>query len=347
MIELDFSFEKSPWEAFLETKKQGDSVSAARLLTFLEDENDDAVDDAFSYVDDHGLVLNISQLPKPSDTGASAARLRQEEQLVRDGLNPRALGENDPLRLYLEEIAQNRDTVDEEKTIAACISGDENAMRTMTNVGIRRVVEIAKEYVGSGVLLLDLIQEGSFGLWQGIRGFRGGEYGPWRDRWICNAMAKAVILQARSSGICRKMREAMENYRAADERLLSELGRNATLEEIALELHMGVDEAETVRKMLEDARLIQKAVKDQGEPEGAQPEDAQAVEDTAYFQTRQRILELLSTLSQEDAMLLTLRFGLEKGLPMSPEETGARMGLTSQEVVAREAKALAKLRGQE
>ena len=69
--------------------------------------------------------------------------------------------------------------------------------------------------------------------------------------------------------------------------------------------------------------------------------------DTAYFQMRQRITELLSVLSEQDAELLTLRFGLEKGLPMTPEETGKRLGLTVDEVVAREAKALALLRQEE
>lgn len=347
MIELDFSFEKRPWEEFLESQKQGDSVSAARLLAFLEDENDDAVEDAFSLLNDQGLILDISQLPKSSGTGASVLRLRQEEQMAREGLNTRELGENDPLRLYLEEIRQNRKTVDEEELISAYLSGEEAAAQTMLDMGLQRVVEKATEYVGRGVLLMDLIQEGSLGLWQGICGFRGGEYGPWRDRWICNAMAKAVALQARSSGVFQKIREATEDYRAVDERLLSELGRNATLEEIARELHMSVEETESVKKILEDARLIQKTVKAEQEPEEEKPEDQQAVEDTAYFQMRQRILELLSTLSEEDAKLLSLRFGLDKGKPLSPEETGARMGLTPQEVVAREAKALAMLRRQE
>lgn len=346
MIELDYSFDKSPWEAFLEAHKQGDSVSAARLLAFLEEENDDAAEDAFSCLNDRGLILDLSQLPKPSGTGPLAMRLRQEEQLAREGLNLRELGENDPLRLYLEEIARNRETADEEKTAAAYLAGEEAAMQTLINVGLRRVVEKAKEYVGRGVLLLDLIQEGSLGLWQGICGFHGGEYGPWRDRWICNAMAKAVTLQARSSGIFQKIREATEDYRAVDERLLSELGRNPTLEEIAGELHMSLEETESVRKVLEDARLIQRAVKEE-EPEESKPEDQQAVEDTAYFQMRQRILELLSTLSEEDARLLSLRFGLDQGKPLSPEETGARMGLTTREVISREAKALAMLRSQE
>ena len=137
------------------------------------------------------------------------------------------------------------------------------------------------------------------------------------------------------------MRQALEDYRAVDERLLAELGRNATLEEIALELHMTPEDAETVRKVLEDARMLQQATAPKEEEAS---EEEQAVEDTAYFQMRQRISELLSVLPEEDAKILTLRFGLEKGLPMSPEDTGKALGLTVDQVLRREAKALAMLR---
>ena len=345
MIDLDFTFDESPWEAFLENAKPGERVSAAKLLTILEKESDEVAEEAFQYLEERGMELDISDLPKPSGTGAAAVRLRQEEELARNGVDIRDLSENDPLRIYLEEISLNTQKGDEYALAVACAAGDENAMLSLTNMGIKRVVNMAQEYTGRGVLLMDLIQEGSLGLWQGIRSYRQGDYASWRDRWVRNSMAKLVAMQARNSGVSRKLREALEDYRAVDERLLCDLGRNATVEEIAAELHMTVEETESVRKMLEDARLIQRAVR-QPEPEQEAAEEQQAVEDTAYFQTRQRIMELLSVLSEEDAKLLTLRFGLEKGLPLTPEETGARLGLTAQEVVAREANALAMLRGQ-
>ena len=98
-----------------------------------------------------------------------------------------------------------------------------------------------------------------------------------------------------------------------------------------------------VAKMLDSARMMAQAKKPV-QPEEEDPEDQQAVEDTAYFQARQRIAELLSNLDEADAKLLTLRFGLEGGKPLAPEETGKKLGLTPEEVVAREAAALAKLR---
>ena len=108
-------------------------------------------------------------------------------------------------------------------------------------------------------------------------------------------------------------------------------------------MHVSVEEAAVYGEMLSMAKVRQQvdAAMEEKEPE---PEEEQAVEDTAYFQMRQRITELLSTLSETDAKLLTLRFGLEGGLPLSPEDAGRKLGLTAQEVVAREAAALAKLR---
>jgi RNA polymerase primary sigma factor len=130
-----------------------------------------------------------------------------------------------------------------------------------------------------------------------------------------------------------------------DERLLAELGRNPTLEEIAEGMHISVEEVELTAQMVESARSLNRAKAEAEEPE-EDPEDNQAVEDTAYFQMRQRIEELLSALSESEAKLLSLRFGLEGGLPLSPEETGKHLGLTAEEVLAQEAEALVKLRKQ-
>ena len=106
---------------------------------------------------------------------------------------------------------------------------------------------------------------------------------------------------------------------------------------------MSVEEVASVKETLDSARMMHQA-KEEAEPAETDPEEDQAVEDTAYFQMRQRIEDLLSGLQEADAKLLTLRFGLEGGKPLTPEETGRRLGLTPEEVVAREAAALLKLR---
>ena len=337
MNDLEFSFEPDPWEAFRMSLTMGDTVSASQILTLLEGEDGQTLEDALQELETACVKLDVSDLPKNGGTGDTAVRLKQEAQLVQEGMHPEALEPNDPLRLYLEEVA------------AVPVCGDEqllaqkgDAAEKLTNLGLSRVIELAQEYVGYGVLLMDLIQEGSLGLWQAIGCYRAGEYAAHRDRWIRFYLARAVILQAHSSGIGQKMRRAMEDYRQVDERLLGELGRNPTIEEIADELHMNLEEARTVRKMMDNARMLDKAVRPEDEEE--EPEAEQAVEDTALFQMRQRIGDLLSGLDETDAKLLSLRFGLEGGKPVSPEETGRLLGMTAQEVVAREAEALAKLR---
>ena len=182
------------------------------------------------------------------------------------------------------------------------------------------------------------------GLWQRLECYAEGDLEAFIDWEIRQAMARTVILQAHAGGLGSKMRQALEDYRAVDERLVSELGRNPTLEEIAEELHMTADEASSLSQMVMAARRLAQFRPEEKPEEEEQAEERQAVEDTAYFQTRQRIAEMLSGLSEEDARLLTLRFGLEGGLPMTPEEAGRKLGLTPDEVVTREAAALAQLR---
>lgn len=340
MNELDFSFDNSPWELFLSGKREGDRISAAHFLTLLEQETEDAVEDAFAALDDRKLMLDVSDLPVKQYTGQAALRLRQEAEIAEKAMDVSGLNPTDPLRLYLEEIREMPRQTDEKALADRVAQGDQRAAEQLMHQGLHRVVEIVPEFVGYGVLMMDLLQEGGLALWQAIQ-VPEGDYLTRRDRAIRAAMAKAVTLQARANGVGQKMRQALEDYRAVDERLLAELGRNATLEEIALELHMTPEDAETVRKVLEDARMLQQATAPKEEEAS---EEEQAVEDTAYFQMRQRISELLSVLPEEDAKLLTLRFGLEKGLPMSPEDTGKALGLTVDQVLRREAKALAILR---
>ena len=182
------------------------------------------------------------------------------------------------------------------------------------------------------------------GLWQGILNYTQGDFSAHRDWWIRQYLHRAIFLQARSGDLGQKLRQGMEDYRDMDQKLLSELGRNPVLEEIAESMHVSVEEAAVYENMLTMAKVRQQ-VDEAMEPKQVQEEEEeQAVEDTAYFQMRQRIMELLSTLSPEDAELLTLRYGLEGGMPLNPEDTGKKLGLTPQEVVTREANALTKLR---
>lgn len=342
MTPLELCFDESGYEAALEKMINDGRISAARFLTLMEGEDEETFEEALQQLNDRHILPDLSDLPIPSADGEAAVRLRREQQLVEKGTLLTELEENDPLRLYLEELAAVPVCGDVQLLAEQLLSGDRSVTQKLTNRMLSRVVELACALTGRGVLLLDLIQEGSIGLWQGILSYTGGdieEHCHWQIRWD---LARAVMTAAREKGVGQKLRQAVEDYRAVDEQMLCELGRTPTLEEIAQRLHLSVDAAQEVAKTMEAARMIARA-KQPEEPEDAQEED-QAVEDTAYFQMRQRIEELLSNLDPTDAKLLTLRFGLEGGKPLSPEEVGRHLGLTPEEVVAKEAAALSQLR---
>jgi len=339
MNNLDFFFEQSPWELTVSQLKPGSTFSAARLLTLLEGENEDSFTDALAALEEKQIELDISDLPQQFGEGESALRLRREHQLVQQGFDVNALEETDPLRLYLEEVAAIPAWGDEDLLAQQLLAGEDVAEQVVSLL-LSIVWQRATERTGYGLLLQDLIQEGSVGMLEGISCFAGGSIREHCDWFIRIAMAKAIAAQARAAGVGQKMRQALEDYRAVDQRLLSELGRNATLEEIAEAMHMTPEQTKTVADMFAAAQLVQKVK----EPVEQTTEDDQAVEDTAYFQMRQRIADLLADLDSREAALLKLRFGLEGGKPLTPEETGRKLNLTPEEVVAMETAALAKLR---
>ena len=343
MTQIMVDFELAPWERELEALPLGEPISAFRLLTLLEGESEEWVIDALDQMERKRNTLDISDLPTLPIGGNMALRLREEAQLAASGKLLAGLEHNDPLRLYLEELAATPVTGDAAVLAQQYLDGSEDAAQKLVALSLSRVVELSCALAGRNVLLLDLIQEGSMGLWQGILNYTGGDFETHRDWWIRQYLHRAIFMQARSGDLGQKLRQGMEDYRDLDQKLLSDLGRNPTLEEIAEAMHVSPEEAAVYGDMLSMAKVRQQ-VDAAMEPKEEEPEDEQAVEDTAYFQMRQRIMELLSVLSEEDSKLLTMRYGLEGGLPLSPEETGKKLGLTPQEVVMKEAAALAKLR---
>ena len=343
-----FSFEASAWELYLDKIKHGTTIPAAKILTLLEGETEDAVEDAFAALEEMHVFPETDELPPVELSGDAGKRLQLESKLCKGGSLLMGLPEGDPLRLYLEEIAALPAQGDE-NLLALDVAevnsqGREDAglQSRMVNLSLSRVVELASEYVQRGVLLLDLIQEGSMGLWKAILSYTGQDtFGVYRDWWIRFYMSKAVILQARESGVGTMLRQNLEKYRAADRALLTTLGRNPMPEEIAQEMGITPDKAQMYDDMLRTAQLLEKA--HETKPEQT-PEDEQAVEDTAYFQSRQRIMEMLSALTESEARVLTLRFGLEGGQPCTPQQAGIKLGMSPEEVVSLEAAALAKLR---
>ena len=343
MSDLDYTFGKLPWEQELESMSAGQQISASRFLALMDLEDELAVEEAFLLMESRRIGIDLSDLPPVALTGSSALRLKQEAQFQTTERLTAGLDENDPLRLYLQELAAIPVAGDVQLLAERYLCGEHHLTEQIVNLCLSRVVEQAIAHTGHGVLLLDLIQEGSVGLWQSILQYPGGDFETHADAYIRFYMAKIVLIAARNAGLGQMLRQGMEDYLDADQRLLAELGRNPTAEEIGQVLHKTADEIIVLEKMVATARSMDK-LKQPAQEEKQQPEDQQAVEDTAYFQLRQRIMELLSSLPTTDAKLLTLRFGLEGGRPMTPVQTGEALGLTPQEVLTREAAALEKLR---
>lgn len=344
MNELEFSFAPAPWELALEKLHKGDSIPALRLLALTEGEDEAELEEAFALLDSRGVTLDVKDLPKNQSTGETARRERLEKQVLDSGMRWESLPETDPLRLYLQEVAATPAAGDPQLLAERYAAGEQAVAEMLVNVSLSQVIGIAGEMAGYGVLLLDLIQEGSLGLWQSILTYSTEVPFEAHSAWyIRQAMAKQVVLQARAGETGQKMRKLLESYRAADRKLLTQIGRNPTLEEISLEMGISAEDGQLVQQMILAAEVLENAKKASA-PKEETPEDNMAVEDTAYFQSRQRIAELLSALDEQDAKLISLRFGLEGGLPLSPEDVGRQLGLTAQEVVDREAAALAQLR---
>ncbi len=333
---MNFVFENTPWEALLQKLQPNDTVSALELLTLLEPADEEETEIFLDSLAQKHIHIDISTLPKTKADAAAATRLQLEEKLVKQGSLLTSLEENDPLRLYLEEVAGI--------PVPACVDTPKTPAekQCFTDAMLGQMVQLAQEYVGMGVLLLDLIQEANLGMWQGIQSYTEGDIRQHCIWWSRHYLCRGVLLQAKASGMGQRIRQAAEDFRAVDERLLTELGRNPTQQELADALHITLEETQTLAGMLDSARLLHR-VKQPEQTQIPQEED-QAVEDTAYFQMRQRIQGLLSHLPEEDARLLIMRYGLDGDLPWPVEQVAASLGIPAEEVTAREAAALGKLR---
>lgn len=345
MNHLEFTFEASQWERSFAKFAPGSTLDGVQFLAMMEAESEENLEYALNLLDEKNIMLTTDGLEMSSGYADTAARLRYEKDLVRRNALPQELEENDPLRIYLEELESLPVCENPELLVKEYQSGREEVLPQLMNGMLRMVNEQAFSLVGRGVVLLDLIQEGAVALWQAVLSYKEGNFEEHCSHYVQRSLNRALVYQARECGIDQKIRRMMEDYRVVDERLLADLGRNPTAAELADALHMTTEEVSTVAGMVEAARRLNLA-KQEPEPEEEELAETQAVEDTAYFQMRQRISELLSNLDEADAKLLTLRYGLEKGLPMSAAEVGNILGLTADEVTAREAEALMKLRNE-
>lgn len=343
---MEFTFEQTPWQLLLDSLQPGDILSGIRCLSCAEGMSAEELEDGLLELEEQDIILDASDLPANCGDGDVAERLLWEKKLAEDGQLLSGLEDTDPLRLYLEELADMPCDGDIVQLASDYLEGNDSAAKDLVENCLPLVVERACKLAGRGVLLLDLIQEGNLGLWQGVLHYTSGDFQTHICRWVDQYFHKAFVLQAHSRDIGQKLRRGMSDFRDADQKLLSELGRNPTLEEIAESIHMTAEEASVYAEMLAQARLRQEVDKLRA-PKEESPDDEQAVENTAYFQMRQRITGMLSVLTQQEAKLLTLRFGLEGSQPLDVPQTAKALGIAPEEVTVMEAAALTKLRTQE
>ncbi len=260
---------------------------------------------------------------------------------------------DDPVKMYLREIGKiPLLTSEEEKEIARRISeGDEKAKKRLSEANLRLVVSIAKRYLGRGMPLLDLIQEGNLGLIKAVekfdasKGFKFSTYATW---WIRLAISRAIADQARTIRIPVHMTENINRVKKAQSQLLHENGKDPSIAEVAKLTNM--DE----RKVMEIIRIAQEPVSLEtpiGEEEDShlgdfiKDEDQQDPEDAASLSMLKAQLEsALDTLTPREMDVLKLRYGLFDGRNHTLEEVGQRFNVTRERIRQIEAKALRKLR---
>lgn len=265
----------------------------------------------------------------------------------------RGINIDDPVRMYLKEIGKvpllsGTEEIDLAKRMQ---DGDEEAKKRLAEANLRLVVSIAKRYVGRGMLFLDLIQEGNLGLIKAVekfdytKGFKFSTYATW---WIRQAITRAIADQARTIRIPVHMVETINKLIRIKRQLLQELGRDATPEEIALEMEMEPDKVREILKIAQEPVSLETPI---GEEEDSHlgdfipDDDVQAPSDVATFTLlREQLSAVLHTLTDREQKVLRLRFGLDDGRARTLEEVGKEFDVTRERIRQIEAKALRKLR---
>jgi RNA polymerase primary sigma factor len=261
---------------------------------------------------------------------------------------------DDSVRLYLREIGKiPLLTAEQELALAQkVVSGDKRAKDQMAEANMRLVVSIAKRYVGRGLDLLDLIQEGNTGLLRAVekfdpdRGFKFSTYATW---WIRQAITRAIADQARTIRIPVHMVETINKLLRTQRRLTQELNREPTNEEIAAAMEMEVDKVEHIMKIKQDISSLDASVRDDEEDsvlgDFIEDEDQKTPSESASEQLlKEQVKQILGTLTEREQKILKLRFGLEDGKSHTLEEVGQEFSVTRERIRQIEAKALAKLR---
>ena len=259
----------------------------------------------------------------------------------------------DHVRMYLKEIGKVPLLTSEEEIELAqrMEEGDEEAKSKLAEANLRLVVSIAKRYVGRGMQLLDLIQEGNLGLMKAVKKFdykKGYKFSTYATWWIRQAITRAIADQARTIRIPVHMVETINKLLRVSRQLLQELGREPTNEEIAERMDIPVQRVREIMKISQDPISLETPI---GEEEDSHLGDfikdeniTSPADAAAFVLLKEQLNEVLGTLTEREQEVLKLRFGLEDGRTRTLEEVGKEFNVTRERIRQIEAKALRKLR---
>ena len=260
---------------------------------------------------------------------------------------------DDPVRMYLKEIGQVKLlTAEEEIELAKRVSeGDKKAKDRLTEANLRLVVSIAKKYSGRGLHILDLIQEGNTGLIRAVDKFdytKGNKFSTYATWWIRQAITRAIADQARTIRVPVHMVEGINKATRCNRKLVQELGREPTLEEIAAELNLPIEKIIEANRTAADTLSLDMPVGDEEDTTiGSFVEDDNTpgpVDATSNAMLSEALTEILGTLTEREADVLRMRFGMYDGRTHTLEEVGQIFGVTRERIRQIENKAIRKLR---
>ena len=331
----------------------------------------DALDGVVRLLTDEGIEI------------AAAPEQEEAEEDIRLVDEPETKGRapqtNDLVRIYLREIGRvplltAEDEVELAKTIEAGLFADEKlsgyypllgaeradlewlaadgirAKQRLIEANLRLVVSIAKRYIGRGLVFLDLIQEGNLGLIRAVEKFdytRGYKFSTYATWWIRQAITRAIADQARTIRVPVHMVETINKLARVTRQLHQELGREATVEEIAVEMGIEADRVAEIQRIAQEPVSLQSPIGEEESDLGDFIEDADAVvpmEAAAFIMLQDQLDRVLCDLSDREQRIIQLRFGLMDGHPRTLEEVGREFGVTRERIRQIESKTLAKLR---